>query len=550
MTPEVDRRPRRPRSARAADARRADRRGDGAGRPRWARPPDQPRARADQVRRRVRFETITRYELGVLPLFLLMAHLCFAGGRQPRFLRRRGTHRRASPRRARARVDRRLRRLRRHQRLEPRDGGDGRLGRAAGDAQARLLDGLATGALAAGGTLGSLIPPSGRADRVRHHRRAVDRQAVHRGDHSRAHPGALLHGDDRAAVPVRPALGPAIGAGAVARASAALLRIADIGLLIVLRDRRPRARLVHADRGGVGRLRRRACCCAPGGATEPRQRSRDALRTTLRTTGMIYVVIIGALMFAVFISVTRARRADLRMLVREPGCRPARRDRRHGAGAAAARLGARRPGADAARRRRSCCRSSIDLGLSARSGSASSWCARWRSASCIRRSASTSTCIQGIAQGHAARHHLQGRRAVPGRRLPAPGAADRGAGDYALAAQRTGAMSYVRTTSPCSACCWPPTLCGRAREPRRANVLTYASPYPPTHPFSRADMRWMKFVEGASAVVCGVRPFWGGSLLSSDKASSRSPRRRRYRPDHPDIHARRLHASGRQGRLL
>ena len=28
----------------------------------------------------VAFETIARYELGVLPLFLLMAHLCFAAG--------------------------------------------------------------------------------------------------------------------------------------------------------------------------------------------------------------------------------------------------------------------------------------------------------------------------------------------------------------------------------------------------------------------------------------------------------------------------------------
>src|ERR1044072_7819857 len=28
----------------------------------------------------VLFETVSRYELGVLPLFLLMAHLCFAAG--------------------------------------------------------------------------------------------------------------------------------------------------------------------------------------------------------------------------------------------------------------------------------------------------------------------------------------------------------------------------------------------------------------------------------------------------------------------------------------
>ena len=36
-------------------------------------------------------------------------------------------------------------------------------------------------------------------------------------------------------------------------------------------------------------------------------------------------------------------------------------------------------------------------------------------------------------------------------------------------------------------------------------VLTYASAYSPTHPFSRADADWMKYVETASGQVDQVR---------------------------------------------
>ncbi len=87
----------------------------------------------------VSFETISRYELGVLPLFLLMANLCFRGRSESRSVRRGGGDDRAPTRRTRARVDRRLCGLRRDQRLEPRDRRDHRPGRAAGNAPARLL---------------------------------------------------------------------------------------------------------------------------------------------------------------------------------------------------------------------------------------------------------------------------------------------------------------------------------------------------------------------------------------------------------------------------
>jgi TRAP-type C4-dicarboxylate transport system substrate-binding protein len=47
-------------------------------------------------------------------------------------------------------------------------------------------------------------------------------------------------------------------------------------------------------------------------------------------------------------------------------------------------------------------------------------------------------------------------------------------------------------------------------------VLVYATPYSPTHPFSRADQRWMDFVEQRSGGSLRVRPSWSGALLSSE----------------------------------
>ena len=49
-------------------------------------------------------------------------------------------------------------------------------------------------------------------------------------------------------------------------------------------------------------------------------------------------------------------------------------------------------------------------------------------------------------------------------------------------------------------------------------VLRYASNYPPTHPFSRADITWMRAVEKASNGRIRIQPFWGGSLISSDNS--------------------------------
>ena len=47
--------------------------------------------------------------------------------------------------------------------------------------------------------------------------------------------------------------------------------------------------------------------------------------------------------------------------------------------------------------------------------------------------------------------------------------------------------------------------------------LTYASPYPATHTFSRADIIWMKWIEARSHGHIRIRPYWGGALLSSNE---------------------------------
>ncbi len=57
--------------------------------------------------------------------------------------------------------------------------------------------------------------------------------------------------------------------------------------------------------------------------------------------------------------------------------------------------------------------------------------------------------------------------------------------------------------------------CARAPEPG-VTVLSYASPYGPSHPFSRADITWMRFVEERSGGTLRIRPNWSGGLLSAD----------------------------------
>jgi TRAP-type C4-dicarboxylate transport system substrate-binding protein len=60
-------------------------------------------------------------------------------------------------------------------------------------------------------------------------------------------------------------------------------------------------------------------------------------------------------------------------------------------------------------------------------------------------------------------------------------------------------------------------LAGCARPlPPGVTELIYATPYPPSHPFSRADQRWMDYVAERSGGKLRIVPIWSGALLSSN----------------------------------
>jgi TRAP-type transport system periplasmic protein len=52
--------------------------------------------------------------------------------------------------------------------------------------------------------------------------------------------------------------------------------------------------------------------------------------------------------------------------------------------------------------------------------------------------------------------------------------------------------------------------------PTGVTVLTYASPYAPGHPFSRADLAWMTWIEQRSRGALRIQPYWSGGVLSSE----------------------------------
>jgi TRAP-type C4-dicarboxylate transport system substrate-binding protein len=67
------------------------------------------------------------------------------------------------------------------------------------------------------------------------------------------------------------------------------------------------------------------------------------------------------------------------------------------------------------------------------------------------------------------------------------------------------------------ACLLLALLAGCARPlPPGVTELTYATPYAANHPFSRADQRWIDYIERASGGTLRIRPIWAGALLSSD----------------------------------
>jgi len=64
--------------------------------------------------------------------------------------------------------------------------------------------------------------------------------------------------------------------------------------------------------------------------------------------------------------------------------------------------------------------------------------------------------------------------------------------------------------------CFPLVLAACRQASPGEFLLTYASPYPPGHPFSLADRKWMDTVTPESGGQLRIKPYWSGSLITSD----------------------------------
>ena len=249
------------------------------------------------------FDTLSSYELGVLPLFLLMAHICFKADASRDFFdaaARFFGHRRGGL--ALASI-----------------GGCAGFGTISGSSLAtaatiglvalpemrsrRYSDSLATGTIAAGGTLGQMVPPSAALIVFG----IIAEQSIGRLFTAAIIPAITQIFLYCSAIVIlcrfRPQLAPPTARATWAERRAALSRVADIGLLVLLVIGGIAAGWFSppeaASIGAVGALllcawRKRMNWAA----------LRDAMNETLRTSGMIYAVVVGALIFSVFISLT------------------------------------------------------------------------------------------------------------------------------------------------------------------------------------------------------------------------------------------------------
>lgn len=249
------------------------------------------------------FEVITKYELGVLPLFLLMAHLCFAAGASRDFFdvaARFVGHRRGGL--ALASI-----------------AGCGGFGAISGSSLATVATvgsaalpemrragynpSLAAGALAAGGTLGALIPPSGALIVFG----IIAEQSI-----GTLFSAAIIPGITQAlfymlAIALlcyfKPELGPASARIGWAGRLAGLRKIIDILLLVIfVIGGLMVGWFTPTEAASVGVVLSFLLCIIRGAFNTAVVI--DAFTNTLRTTGMIYVIIIGAMLFATFISAT------------------------------------------------------------------------------------------------------------------------------------------------------------------------------------------------------------------------------------------------------
>lgn len=251
----------------------------------------------------IAFDTISRYELGVLPLFLLMAHLCFSAGASRDFFNaasKLAGHRRGGL--ALASI-----------------GACAGFGAISGSSLATAATvgavalpemrkngyspALATGALAAGGTLGSLVPPSGALIIFG----IIAEQSIGKLFVASIVPAAtqVLFYVVTISILCRfnPALGPAAPRASWRERLRALRRVWDLGLLILLViGGLAVGWFTPTEAASVGAVGALTLCAWR--RTLSRKSIGKALGDTLRTTGMIYIVIIGALVFSAFISVS------------------------------------------------------------------------------------------------------------------------------------------------------------------------------------------------------------------------------------------------------
>jgi tripartite ATP-independent transporter DctM subunit len=251
----------------------------------------------------VSFEIATKYELGVLPLFLLMAHLCFSAGASRDFFTTAASflgHRRGGL--ALASI-----------------AGCAGFGAISGSSLATVATvgsvalpemrragyepGFAAGALAAGGTLGSLVPPSGALIVFG----IIAEQSIGQLFAASVIPGmsqALFYMITIAIVcAVRPSLGPTSTRVPWRGRLTALKHMADVTLLILLViGGLILGWFTPTEAASVGCLAALLLCWFRGALNWPSVKG--ALIATLKTAGMIYVVIIGAILFATFIGVT------------------------------------------------------------------------------------------------------------------------------------------------------------------------------------------------------------------------------------------------------
>ncbi len=250
------------------------------------------------------FDTVFRYELGVLPLFLLMAHLCFQAGASRDFFAAAA-------------------RLLGHWRGGLALAGVGAcagFGAISGSSLATVATigtvalpemraagyapSLATGAIAAGGSIGSLVPPSAALIVFG----ILAEQSI-----GRLFTAAILPALTQAALymitialvcALRSGLGPPLPAASWRERLRALAGLRDIGLLImVVIGGIAVGWFSPTEAASVG------CMGALVLLLLRRQLTGASLATaigeTLRTAGMIYLVIIGALAFSTFIAAAR-----------------------------------------------------------------------------------------------------------------------------------------------------------------------------------------------------------------------------------------------------